>query len=775
VPFPNVPRRPPAAVAGSRTPTGAERTEPERLEPEPAGQKRADADPESPPAGPETGPPTDDRRRGARGSGSEGGRHGLLWRARRVLFLVAFLLFTGLAGTAYALSRISLPPALPQQFTTTLADANDKPLAQLSSGVNRTPVTIDQVPQVVVDAVVATEDRKFFHHHGVDPVGVTRAFIADVMGRGSLQGGSTLTQQYIKNAYLGQQRTFSRKVKEAMLALKVERQLTKRQILERYLNTIYFGRGAYGIQAASGAYFGKDVSQLDLNEAAFLAGAIRAPEYADPQRDPVTAKARRDRTLQDLAATHKITAAQAAAVQAVPIGALPFVPADQKVLADPADHAEYFVDYVTQLLIRAYGEKVVYGGGLRVKTSLDLNMQRQAYDAVYNQVLKSTAGPAGALISLDNSGAVKAMVGGRDYTTSKVNLAVGQGGGGTGRQPGSTMKGVLLAELVRENYSVLSSFRAPAQVTIPKADAGKDWTVSNFNNEDFSGPDGTGTLNMIDATKDSVNTVYAQAVMAIGPKNMAQMGDALGLGPRLPANPSLVLGTSDESVLQMAGAYSVFADNGSYMEPHTILGVKDSNGSTYPLQLQNKASVLTPGETDIISHCLRQVVLGGTGTLAGFGHPVAGKTGTTSSNTDAWFVGYTAPGGPQLTTAVWIGYPNKAIPMVNVYGVKAVTGGTLPADIFRRFMSAALPPQIVQFHEPSTFPGKALGQVPAVFPTTTTSSTSSTTSTTTPAPSTTVTTAPPRPPTAPAPPPTAPPTAPPTSSPPTTAKGPVPP
>ncbi|MFI5042438.1 MAG: transglycosylase domain-containing protein, partial [Acidimicrobiales bacterium] len=663
-----------------------------------------------------------------------------------------------MAGTAYALSRISLPPALPQEQTTTLVDANDRPLAQLSGGVDRQPVSIDQVPQVVVDAVVATEDRTFFHHRGVDPVGITRAFISDILGRGSLQGGSTLTQQYVKNAYLGQQRTFSRKVKEAVLALKVERQLTKRQILERYLNTIYFGRGAYGIQAASQAYFGRSVGQLDLGQAAFLAGVIRAPEYADPARDPVTAKARRDRTLVDMAATHRITAAQATAARAAPLVAVPYVAVNQRILAPAGAHLEYFVSYVTQQLIRSYGEKTVYGGGLRVKTSIDINMQTQAFDALYGrQGLTNLKGPAGALITLDSTGAVRAMVGGRDFSTSKVNLAVGSGGGGAGRQPGSTMKPVLLAELVRENHSVLSTFRAPAQITLTKADNGKDWTVSNFNNEDFSGPDGSGTLNMIDATKDSVNTVYAQAVTAIGPGNMANMGDALGLGPNLPHYASLVLGTVDESVLQMAGAYSVFADNGVYQEPHTIVEVKDVTGKSMPLTLQTKA-VLTKAQTDIITHCLRQVVLGGTGSAAGFGHQIAGKTGTTEQNTDAWFIGYSA-GSTGLTTAVWMGYPDKNQPMVNIYGVKAVTGGTIPADIFRRYMIAALSEgpyrANVKFDEPVSFPGTPLGTpASAVFPTTT--STTSTTSTTAPPVPTTVAPAPGHTPSVPPVPPTAP-------------------
>jgi membrane peptidoglycan carboxypeptidase len=671
-----------------------------------------------------------------------------LWRARKVLFVMAFLLFTALAGTAYALSRVSLPPPFHQEQTTTLLDANGKPIAYLSGTTNRQPITINQVPQVVIDAVVATEDHNFFHHHGVDPLGIARAAINDLLGRGNLQGASTLTQQYVKNAYLGQQRTLGRKVKEAVLSLKLERQLSKQQILERYLNTIYFGRGAYGIEAAAGAYFNKDVQQLTLPEAAFLAGAIRAPEYADPVRDPVTAKARRDASLRDMAKYHKITEAQARDATASPLEAHPYTPNNQQI-ADDAKNigVEYYVADVTRVLIQSLpgGESTVYGGGLTVRTSLDLNFQRMAYDAVY-QTLTSTSGPAGALVSVDNSGAIKAMVGGRSYADSQVNLALGAAGGGTGRQAGSTFKTVLLAQIVKDGFSVLTQYRAPAQITLPKANNGKDWTVNNFSDEDYSGSSGEGTLSLVDAIKNSVNTVFAQAVMAEGPGRLAQMGDNLGLGPNLPHYASLVLGSVDESVAQMAGAYSTFMDYGTFVNPHTVITVKNSAGQEITPQQQAPRQVLTRQQSDIVTYCLQQVVLGGTGTLARFGHESAGKTGTTENNTDAWFVGYTPQ---QLTTAVWVGYPTGSRPMTGIYGLKQVTGGTIPADIWRRFMSSALSgAPFTKFDPAPSLDGTrgALGQVPATYPTTTTTSTSTTSTTsTTLAPTTTTSTQPPPP------------------------------
>jgi penicillin-binding protein 1A len=321
------------------------------------------------------------------------------------------------------------------------------------------------------------------------------------------------------------------------------------------------------------------------------------------------------------------------------------------------------------------------------------------------------------------------MVGGRDYAVSQVNLAEGVGGGGTGRQPGSTFKGILLAQIVKDGYSVLSQYPAPAQITLPRANNGLDWTVNNFSDEDYSGGTGTGTLDLVQATADSVNTVFAQAVTAEGPLRLAQMGDSLGLGPSLPGFASLVLGTVDESVTQMAGAYSAFMDNGTFIQPHTILSVKNSDGGDITPAQPAPRDVLTRAEADIVTYCLRQVVIDGTGTAAGFGHPIAGKTGTTSNNTDAWFIGYT----PQLTTAVWIGYPSGSRPMTNIYGLPQVTGGTLPADIFRRFMEQALSgAPIDSFEEPASLSGKTLGQVAMTIDTstTTTSSTTSTTSTT---------------------------------------------
>jgi penicillin-binding protein 1A len=634
----------------------------------------------------------------------------------------------GGAVAAYVFFTGPLPRELPQAQTTLLTDVNGQPLAALSNGQNRVDVSLREVPPVLADAVVATEDRGFFHHGGVDPGGIVRALWADLRGR-ELQGGSTITQQYVKNAFLSPRRTVGRKLREAVLAVRLERRYSKHQILERYLNTIYFGRGAYGVQAASRAYFGHDVGTVDLNEAAFLAGIIRSPDLGDPYRTPVVATDRRNAALDALVRAHDLSRATATAARRVPVTAFvrpSAAAADPSIrLADKG--AGYFVAFVTDELVRRFGAAATFGGGLRVRTTLDEPLQSEAYDAIYDPtrgVLPLAGDPSGALVALDGSGRVRAMVGGRDYATSKVNLAIGQAGGGTGRQAGSTMKPILLAEILREGYSALSQFPAPAELVVPGADNGRDWTVRNFDGESFPGE-----ISLVDATRNSVNTVYAQAVTAVGPARLVEMAHDLGITTPLPANPSLVLGTSDVSLLDMAAVYSTLMNRGVRVPPHVIDEVSTADGAALYRAPAGGQRVLPEPVADEVTYCLQQVVLSGTGTAAKSGRPIAGKTGTTESNTDAWFIGYS----PTLTAAVWVGYRDSAQPLVNVHGVPKVNGGTLPAEIFHRFMTAALAGQPVRdFPLVTSLPGRPLPQPPVTVVTTTTSAPSTTTTSTVP-------------------------------------------
>jgi penicillin-binding protein 1A len=655
-----------------------------------------------------------------------------------VLFLVGLLGFTAVAGALFVLAQVPLPPAQEQAQTTIITDLHGQRLASIDGGEDRVPVALETIPPVVVDAVLATEDRNFFSHGGLDPMGIVRATWADLRGR-SLQGGSTLTQQYVKQTFLEtKERTIWRKLREASLAVQLERRYDKREILERYLNTIYFGRGAYGVQAASRAYFNKDVTELEVGQAAFLAGLIRSPETADPERNREAAIARRDRSLVALREVGAISRADEVRYRSQPIEGTVVARAQREPDIVAARSTGYFVEYVRAELVRRYGESVTYQRGLRVKTTLDLGLQAQAYDAVYGTLDRPDTDPSGALVSIDAEGRVVAMVGGRDFTGgdrfAKVNFAVGTAGGGSGRQAGSTFKPFLLAAVVENGYSVQSTFPGPPSIILPKADNGKDYEVANYEDADY-GPN----LSLLDATVNSVNTVYVLAQLALGSDKVEAEARALGVDSPLPSGAaSLSLGTADVSPLEMAEAYSTFASRGVHTEPRTILEVRRSNGTILdPERPPATTRVLDREDADVVNAVLRQVVERGSGTNAKFGQPLAGKTGTTQDFGDAWFVGYT----PKLTTAVWMGFPEgNTHKMTKVRGIK-VNGGSFPARIFRRYMTGVAkdPQYLGDFAPVRSYPGKKLAPPKkVVLPTTTTSSTSST-STTAPADTTTTT------------------------------------
>ena len=635
--------------------------------------------------------------------------------------MAVLLVFTAFAGVAYLLVvQLKLPgdPTLGQTTYLFAADGKTR-LAVMNDGVDRELVALEKVPDVLVDAVLASEDQHFFEHSGLDPLGIARATWHDLRNRDSLQGGSTITQQYVKNAYLTQERTIWRKLKEAALAVKVERKFDKREILERYLNTIYFGRGAYGVQAASQTYFGKDVGELELREAAYLAGLIRAPELADAKVAPGVADQRRAKVLANMVETGSITLAQRRQAEAEPVIVYVRDRADRDaIVANASTGTDYFVDYVRRQLIATLGERAAFSGGFRVTTTLDFKAQADAYRAVYGATLtRPGSDPAGALVAVDDQGRVKAMVGGRNWNLPpeecekvhcKVNLAVGREGGGSGRQPGSTFKAVLLAETVKEGYSVESSFPGPAKITIPKASNGADWNVANFDDAAY------GRVNLIDATRNSVNTVYAQLAVAIGAEKMRDMAKDLGVKTPLRAHNSLVLGTGEVSVMDMAAAFSTLANRGVRVEPRAILKIETADGrKVSDFSDPDRKRVLDQDDADVVNFCLRQVVERGSGTGAQVvGESIIGKTGTTQNFGDAWFVGATR----KLTAAVWMGYPEGNAKTMDEVRGHPVTGGSLPATIFKRFMTQATRGVDAEaFPTPESFDGRILNaRVPYV-------------------------------------------------------------
>jgi penicillin-binding protein 1A len=662
-------------------------------------------------------------------------RRSALWRWRRGLFVLGLGTVAAVGGVASVVFNISLPPEDPLRQTSfvcaadvTTACGPENAIATFSAEEDRINVRLEEVPQVVVDAVLATEDRDFFEHGGIDPVGIARALYNDLRGRGVQQGGSTITQQYVKNVYLSSERSITRKVKEAVLAVKVERELDKEEILERYLNTIYFGRGAYGVGAASRAYFGKDVREIGLPEAAYLAGLIRAPEAADAQVDPQEATRRRGTALTAMAEEGMITEEQRAAADATPWEGHVVARRDRSKLDISAElesiGGAYFIEEVRQQVEQKYGAGVLYGGGLRIYVTLDPKMQRDAWEAV-TSTLDEPGDPAAALVAVDDRGYVRAMVGGTDYEAQRVNYAMGSEGGGSGRGAGSSFKPFVLATAVREGISLNSKFNAPAKIVLPRANAGKDWEVNNYGDAE------QGVLDLVDATRVSSNTAYAQLMLEVGPEDVVETARRMGVRSDLQPVNALALGSEGVSPLDMAVGFSTLANRGIHNEAELIARIEqvDEDGDVVLIEEANPSGdrVLDEEEADQVTHALRQVVTSGTGQSAGFGKPAAGKTGTTSNNKDAWFVGYV----PKLTAAVWMGYPDvdpddAEVPLMDdVHGIE-VTGGSLPAQIWNRFMRNATEDlETGSFVTPKRFPGKVLNPALVLTDTSSTSSSSS--------------------------------------------------
>jgi penicillin-binding protein 1A len=730
------------------------------------GGGRGPRDPDGPDGfgpGPHDREPTGRTAFGRQGDGQR--KRSIIWRWRRPFFLIGLAMLALLAGVGVVLAQTELP-TFDDLAQSSYICAGSVPagecsgknaMTRLQADENRTNVPLEEVPEVVIQAVIAMEDRNFFEHDGVNPVGVARAMFQNVKGGGVSQGGSTITQQYVKNAFkLSTERAISRKVKEAVLSLKLEQQMSKEEILEGYLNTIFFGRGAYGIAAASQAYFGIDVREMtDAGQAAMLAGIIRAPALAEPSKHPEEATRRRQTALVAMQEEGYITAEQADLLGAVPV-AEPWVRPYSSVkltetLRGASDNdymgTDYLAPYIEAELMRInperFTEEVIDQGGLRIYTSLDYEMQRAAWNAVASTLNQEDdpatpeweGDPEASMVAVDDQGLVRAMVGGRHrYTPGgefQANYAV-RGNGSDGREPGSTFKPVVLAQALLDGYSLESRYNAQGTMEFDQPEVrdpdGNPWKVSNYSESD------AGVMDLVRATNQSSNTAYAQLMLDLGldmvdpdgdgksvvegPSKVATLAEQMGvMGGDIPdenTSPAMVLGTVNATPLEMAGVYSTFANRGTFKQPDIITRVEqvDQSGKTtvlYERQVK-QTQIMSEEKADLITHALQTVLEpGGTAADANLGKPAAGKTGTSQRNRNAWFAGYV----PKLTAVVWMGYPkndyvnpetgrNELWPMNEdgrlVHG-RTATGGSFPAEIWKKFMEVATAGMEDQFVE----------------------------------------------------------------------------
>jgi penicillin-binding protein 1A len=598
--------------------------------------------------------------------------------------------FGGVAAITAGCNLSSLRPVAIGQNSFVYA-SDGSLLGAIPAERNREPVRLAHVSPWVPKATVAIEDRRFYEHGGIDPEGILRAVVADLRARRIVQGGSTITQQLVRNLYIGKERTLRRKLVEACLAVKLSQAWSKDRILQAYMNQVYYGNHAYGIEAAAQTYFSRHARGLTLRQSALLAGLPQAPSEFDPFHAPVAALARRNEVLRAILANHDISAAQfRRAVSSRSLGLRPGRLYTR--IREP-----YFFSFVRDRLIAEYGAQAVRSGGLRVYTTIDRRFQRAALASI-RKTLDRRGDPAAALVAIDpRTGAIRAMTSvtpGR--SGSQFNL-VAQ----ARRQAGSTFKTFVLTTAILDGIDPDTTTYVSAPFHYQPDPFTPAWNVATYDRTYL------GATTIRNATLRSDNTVYAQLTLDVGPDNVAQTAHRLGITTDLSVHgafvPSMGLGAIAVSPLELASAYATLAAQGVYSEPMAIRkvvfasGKKDtSSGWGRP----HRTRVIPDGVAYEVTKILEDNVLHGTGTGAYFGRSAAGKTGTTDNHADAWFCGYT----PNLETTVWVGYPRAEIPMEHVHGI-AVAGGIFPATIWKFFMESAIgSSRALDFREPKQLP-----------------------------------------------------------------------
>jgi penicillin-binding protein 1A len=514
-------------------------------------------------------------------------------------------------------------------------------------------VSLKDLPPYLPKAFIAIEDRRFYSHYGVDPLGIARAAVANILHRGVSQGGSTLTQQLAKNLFLTQERTLQRKLQEAELALWLERKHSKSEILELYLNRVYFGSGAYGVEAAAQRYFGKSAKNVTLAEAAMLAGLVKSPSRLAPNRNPEGAEQRAKTVLSAMADAKFITDAQAQASIGHP---------SYNVKPAGAGTINYVADWIGEVLDDLIGQ---VDHNIVVETSIDPKLQSVAEAAVIDELAAKSVKfnvSQGALVAMTPDGAVRAMVGGRNYAESQYNRAVT-----ARRQPGSAFKPFVYLTAIEAGLTP-ETIRQDAPLNV------RGWTPENYSHEYF------GAVTLTQALAMSLNTVAVRLGLEVGAKNVVRTAHRLGISSKLEANASIALGTSEVSLTELVGAYVPFANGGMGVSPHVVTKIRTSEGKVlYARAPDQLGQVIEPRHVAMMNTMMQETLLSGTARKAEIpGWMAAGKTGTSQDFRDAWFIGYTA----NLVTGVWLGNDDNS-------PTRKATGGGLPVEVWTRFMRAA--------------------------------------------------------------------------------------
>lgn len=592
-------------------------------------------------------------------------------RRIRLFIALCLVVFAGL-GFGYIFAAYQSLPAVGNNMRPAVSsqvfDSHGRLITTLHSDQNRLPIDINKVPQNLQNAFIAAEDNRFYEHIGIDPIGIFRAIFANLTNRGIAQGGSTITQQLAKNAFLSQEQTLKRKIQEAMLALEIEHKYSKKEILEMYMNQIYFGQGAYGIQTAAKTYFNKDVNELTLTQCAMLAGLPKSPNYYSPFNNLNEAKKRKNVVLDQMVKYGYVSAAEAEDAKNQDLGL------SKSHQSKEADEYASFIDYVSQQVAKKYGDDALYKEGLKIYTTMDVDKQHAAVRAMRNLPNNYTdenglTQPQAAIVSIDpKTGHILAMVGGRGQDSfNRASMAV--------RQPGSAFKPFVYLTALQHDMT-------PDTTMDDQPVTYGSWSPKN------AGGSYSGTMTLSDALAHSVNTIAVQLADKVGTKNIIANAKKMGI-TTLDAkddNLAMALGglTKGVTPLEMASAYGTFANKGVHVKPTAIVKILDRDGnvledaSTLEKE-ETKTRVMSEREAYEMTTMLKGVIDHGTGTAAAIGRPAAGKTGTTDDNKDAWFVGYT----PDIVTAVWIGDDTGSHSLGEIYG------GTIPAEIWKDYMSSA--------------------------------------------------------------------------------------